>query len=136
MFSVDLTIGLSNMGFLSPDGICHSFDQRANGYARGEGFGALVIKPLLSALRDGDTIRAIIRATGSNQNGRTSLAQPSKEAQIRLIEETYKRGHLNMSATQFVEAHGTGTATGDPIEAMAIGEAFRPWRAKNDPLLM
>lgn len=124
------------MGFLSPEGICHSFDERANGYARGEGFGALIIKPLSSALREGDTIRAVIRATGSNQNGRTSLAQPSKASQVRLIEDTYHRAQLDMSSTHFVEAHGTGTATGDPIEAMAIGEAFRRHRPKDSPLFM
>ncbi|KAL9618085.1 MAG: hypothetical protein Q9160_007155 [Pyrenula sp. 1 TL-2023] len=134
VYSVDFNISLSNMGFLSPDGMCHSFDQRANGYGRGEGFAALIVKPLSSALRDGDTVRAIIRATASNQNGLTSLGMPNKDAQRRLIEETYRRAGLDMSLTQFVEAHGTGTAVGDPIEASAIGEAFGRWRAKNEPL--
>lgn len=124
------------MGFLSPEGICHSFDKRANGYSRGEGFGALIIKPLTAALRDGDTIRAVIRATGSNQNGYTTLAHPNKEAQISLIQKTYQRANLDMSVTQFVEAHGTGTSAGDPIEAAAIGEAFRSSRARKSPILM
>lgn len=136
MYSLDLTIGLSNMGFLSPDGECHSFDERANGYARGEGFATLIIKPLDLAIRDGDTIRAVIRATGSNQNGQTALASPNKEAQIRLIEETYNRAQLDMSLTHFVEAHGTGTSVGDPIEAAAIGEAFKARRSSSDRLLM
>jgi len=135
--SLDLTIGLSNMGFLSPDGMCHSFDKRANGYARGEGFGALIIKPIQEALRDGDTIRAVIRATASNQNGRTNLAHPSREAQTRLIRETYRRARLDMSVTQYVETHGTGTATGDPIEAAAVGEAFRTSRRdQQNPIFM
>ena len=124
------------MGFLSPDGFCHSFDERANGYSRGEGFAALVVKPLHQALQHGDTIRAVIRATGSNQNGLTSLATPSKEAQIRLIRDTYKHAKLDMSLTHFVEAHGTGTATGDPIEATAIGEAFGHRDRGNGPLFM
>ncbi|KAF2498730.1 putative polyketide synthase [Lophium mytilinum] len=135
IYSLDFTIGLSNMGFLSPEGICHSFDQRANGYARGEGFGSLIIKPLSSALRDGDTIRAVVRATGSNQNGYTTLAHPSKDAQIRLIQDTYRRARLDMSVTQFIEAHGTGTSAGDPIEAAAIGEAFRS-SSRKSPLLV
>lgn len=97
------------MGFLSPDGVCHSFDERANEYARGEGFAALILKPLSSALRDGDTVRAVICATRSNQNGLTSLTQRSKEARIRLIEETYPRARLDMTVTRFVEAHGTET---------------------------
>jgi acyl transferase domain-containing protein len=125
------------MGFLSPDGMCHSFDERANGYARGEGFGALIIKPIHQALRDGDAIRGIIRATASNQNGRTNLAHPSKEAQIHLIQETYRRAQLDMSITQYVETHGTGTATGDPIEATAVGEAFSRSRLnQKSPLFM
>ena len=64
-------IPLTNLNFLSPDSKCHSFDHRANGYSRGEGFGVVIIKPLKNALRDGDTIRAVIRATGANQDGRT-----------------------------------------------------------------
>ena len=66
-----MTMALANMGFLSPDGRCYSFDERANGYARGEGFAVIVIKPLSDAIQDGDTIRAVIRGTGSNQDGRT-----------------------------------------------------------------
>lgn len=94
------------MGFLSPDGICHSFDHKANGYARGEGFGVVIIKPFADAVRDGDTIRAVIRATGTNQDGNTPLAQPSKEAQARLIAETYRRAGLDLHKTRYVEAHG------------------------------
>lgn len=128
IFSLDLTIGLSNMGFLSPDGICHSFDYRANGYARGEGFGAVVIKHLSDAIRDGDTIRAVIQSTRTNQGGDTPLAQPSKEAQARLISDTYKMAGLNTSETRYVEAHGTGTAIGDPLEATAVGTSFTAGR--------
>jgi acyl transferase domain-containing protein len=94
------------MGFLSPDGECHSFDHRANGYARGEGFGTVIVKRLSDAVRDGDTIRAVIRATGSNQDGNTPLAQPSKDAQTRLISDTYRRAGLVLSKTRYVEAHG------------------------------
>ena len=129
-----MTIGLSNMGFLSPDGVCHSFDHRANGYARGEGFGVVIIKPLSAAIRDGDTIRAVIRSTGSNQDGRTGLAQPSKEAQVRLITDCYRRANLDPGITRFIEAHGTGTALGDPLEAMAIGTSFACGRPQTDPL--
>ncbi|KAI1490502.1 putative polyketide synthase [Biscogniauxia mediterranea] len=118
----DFFITLSSLGFVSPDGVSHAFDSRANGYGRGEGFGVLVIKPLKTALGDGDTIRAVIRATHTNQNGRTSLAQPSKELQARLIRDTYSNAQLDMSLTRFFEAHGTGTAIGDPTEAMAIGK--------------
>ena len=70
----------------------YSFDHRANGYARGEGFGIVIVKRLSDALRDGDTIRAVIRATGVNQDGRTpGITQPSSKAQEALIRETYNR---------------------------------------------
>lgn len=94
------------MGFLSPEGISHSFDHRANGYARGEGFGVVIIKRLSDAVRDGDTIRAIIRGTGTNQDGNTPLAQPSREAQTRLITDTYRRAGIDPAETRYVEAHG------------------------------
>ncbi|KAI0142877.1 putative polyketide synthase [Xylariaceae sp. FL1272] len=136
LMSPDLFITLSSLGFLSPDGACHSFDSRANGYGRGEGIGVLIVKDLEEAVKDGNTIRAVIRATGTNQNGRTNLAQPSKEHQLQLIESTYRKAGLDMAMTRFFEAHGTGTAIGDPIEAMAIGNAFAPDRAPDDPLFI
>lgn len=95
------------MGFLSPDSRCYSFDDRANGYARGEGCGVVVLKRVSDAIQDGDTIRAIIRSTGSNQNGHTpGITQPSKDAQASLIQETYKKAGLNFATTRFFEAHG------------------------------
>ncbi|KAI1179866.1 putative polyketide synthase [Nemania sp. FL0916] len=136
ILALDVTLGLSRMGFLSPDGICHSFDERANGYSRGEGFAALIIKPISQAVRDGDAIRAVVRSTKSNQNGFTALAQPSKDAQIRLIRETYHQARLNLAETRYVEAHGTGTATGDPIEATAIGETFGCHRSPDSPVFI
>lgn len=117
---------ISNAGFLSPDGICYAFDSRASGYARGEGFAALILKPLSKAIRDGDNIRSIIRATGINQDGRTpSITQPSVQAQQTLIRETYDSAGLDMSLTGFFEAHGTGTQVGDRIETEVIGSLFR-----------
>ena len=99
------------MNFISPDSRCFSFDNRANGYGRGEGVGVLVLKRLGDALNDGDTIRAVVRATGSNQDGRTpGITQPSRDAQERLIKETYQKAKLDMQTTRYVEAHGTGTA--------------------------
>ena len=103
-----MSIAFSNMNFLSPDGLCYSFDQRANGYARGEGFGVLILKRLSHALRDRDTIRALIRSTGLNQDGWTSggVTQPSKRAQAELIVDTYSRAGLDRNLIGFIEAHG------------------------------
>jgi acyl transferase domain-containing protein len=100
---------LSNMGMLSPDGRCFSFDHRANGYGRGEGIAALILKRLPDALRDGDTIRGIIRSTGTNSDGHTpGVTQPSKISQTLLIQQTYAKAGLSMKPTRYFEAHGTG----------------------------
>jgi acyl transferase domain-containing protein len=116
---------MSHHGLLGPHGRSFSFDSRAEGYARGEGVGTVVVKPLQAAIRDGDTIRAVIRETGVNQDGRTpGITVPSGDAQERLIREVYWRAGLDLEHTRFVEAHGTGTSTGDPIEAGALARAF------------
>ena len=105
--------GLSNPNFLSPDSRCFSFDQRANGYSRGEGFGVLVVKRLSDAIRHNDTIRAVIRGTAINQDGRTpGITQPSQQAQETVIREAYKNAGLALDQTIYFEAHGTGTAIG------------------------
>jgi acyl transferase domain-containing protein len=116
---------MSYQGFLSQDGRCFSFDQRANGYARGEGVGTVIVKRLSDAIRDGNSIRAVIRGTGVNQDGRTpGLTNPDALAQERLIKTVYARAGLSVNDTAMVEAHGTGTAAGDPIEANGIARAF------------
>lgn len=98
---------LSNLGFLSPDSVCYSFDHRANGYARGEGIVAMVLKPVSQALKDGDMIRALIRATGSNQDGKTpSLTQPNPGSQESLIRSVYERAGLDFSPVHYFETHG------------------------------
>lgn len=117
---------MSHHGLLGGQGRSFSFDARAEGYARGEGVGTVVLKPLSVAVRDGDTIRAVLRETGVNQDGRTpGITVPSAEAQERLIREVYWRAGLDLEETRFVEAHGTGTLTGDPIEAGALARAFQ-----------
>nr|ALQ32782.1 putative polyketide synthase [Fusarium babinda] len=116
---------MSSMSFLSADNKCHSFDASANGYARAEGGGFVVLKRLDKALEDGDTIRAVIRSTGSNQDGRTlGITQPSASRQEELIRATYASAGLSFDKTNFFEAHGTGTKVGDPIECSVIGSVF------------
>ena len=108
MLSPENSVLLGNMNFLSPDGRSFSFDERANGYARGEGVLAVVIKPLADALNDGDVIRAVVRSTASNHDGRTPiLTQPSAEAQEELIRDAYKKAGLGFEHTRYVEAHGS-----------------------------
>ncbi|PVI01286.1 polyketide synthase [Periconia macrospinosa] len=116
---------MSSMSFLSPHGRCYSFDSRADGFGRGEGIAAMILKPLSQALRDGDNIRAVIRGTEIGQDGRTAgITMPSSDAQIRMISSAYKRAGLDPRDTPYVEAHGTGTTAGDRIEAMALKETF------------
>ncbi|KAL8393845.1 hypothetical protein RB595_003557 [Gaeumannomyces hyphopodioides] len=126
---------LDGAGVLGPDGVSYSFDSRGNGYSRGEGFGVVILKRVSDAIRDGDVVRAVIRNTGSNQDGRSPvITAPSKAAQVDLIERVYAGAGLDPSVTRFFEAHGTGTAVGDPIEAGAIGQVFSSHRSPDAPL--
>lgn len=128
---------LANLNFLSPDSRCYPFDARANGYSRGEGFGVLIIKRVADAIADGDTIRAIIRGVGANQDGRTpGITQPNCSAQEAMIRETYMKNDLDIGATRFFEAHGTGTPVGDLVEAQAISAVFKDVRTSTDPLFV
>ncbi|KAI5463900.1 hypothetical protein BGZ63DRAFT_453186 [Mariannaea sp. PMI_226] len=113
--------GLNALGFLSPQSRCFSFDVRADGYARGEGVGVIVLKHIEDAIRDGDPIRAVIRGTGLNSDGRTAgITLPSSMAQQSLIANTYRMAGLTLDKTQYVELHGTGTKAGDSAELRAI----------------
>ncbi|KAL7624922.1 hypothetical protein AAE478_004136 [Parahypoxylon ruwenzoriense] len=126
---------LSNLNFLSPDSVCYSFDHRANGYARGEGVICVVLKTVSNAIQDGDVIRAVIRSTGTNQDGKTpSLTQPSSHSQESLIMDVYSKAGLDLDSTRYFEAHGTGTPVGDPIEMRAIGNVFGTHRSNQEPL--
>ncbi|KAI1140606.1 hypothetical protein F5Y05DRAFT_410453 [Hypoxylon sp. FL0543] len=128
-------ISLSTLQFMSPDSRCYSFDDRGNGYAKGEGFGVLVLKPLADAVAAGNTIRAVIRSSATNQDGRTpGLTQPSQAAQENQIREAYQVGGLDFRDTRLFEAHGTGTILGDTIEAGAIAAVFQKYRDSENPM--
>lgn len=119
----------SNLNMLSPHGRSRMWDASANGYARGEGVAAVVLKTLSAALRDGDHIECIIRETGVNQDGKTpGITMPSSSMQAALIHDTYTRAGLDPTKEtdrcQYFEAHGTGTPAGDPQEAGAIHKVF------------
>ncbi|KAJ5561983.1 hypothetical protein N7535_003554 [Penicillium sp. DV-2018c] len=129
----NFTQRLSYMHMMSPDGISHSFDESANGYGRGEGIGAVLLKPLSAALADGDNIRAVIRGTGINQDGRTpGITLPSPTAQANLIRSVYERHGISMRDTAYFEAHGTGTPVGDPTELSAVGMTLGQARTPTD----
>ena len=120
------TMSMTEQNVLSKDGSCKTFSADANGYARGEAIAAVYIKRLDDALRDGNPIRAVIRGTATNHNGKTcGMTVPSAKAQEALMRRAYKvAGITDFSKTGFVECHGTGTPVGDPIEASAVGRVF------------
>ncbi|KAJ5503746.1 Acyl transferase/acyl hydrolase/lysophospholipase [Penicillium fimorum] len=122
-------IAESKLKMLSPTGRSRMWDKGADGYARGDGIAAVILKPLSAALADGDHIECIVRETGANQDGRTKgITMPNPMAQAELIRTTYARAGLDLSKPtdrpQYFEAHGTGTPAGDPVEAEAISTAF------------
>lgn len=110
----------------SDEGKSFPFDDRVTGgFGPGEGSACVILKPLQKAIDAGDNIRAIIRNTGTNQDGRTlGISRPSADAQAALIRSVYKSAQLDIAETAYVEAHGTGTKVGDPIEAAAIASTF------------
>ncbi|PQE21953.1 polyketide synthase protein [Rutstroemia sp. NJR-2017a WRK4] len=128
----------SVLGAVSPTSICHTFDISADGYARADGIGALYIKSLAQAVKDGDPIRGIIRGTAINANGRTGgITHPSPDGQEAVIRRAYERaGGLDPSHTGYFECHGTGTAVGDPLEVSAIGRVFAGSKSTQSPLLI
>ncbi|GIJ99998.1 type I iterative polyketide synthase [Aspergillus viridinutans] len=121
-----MTAVMTAKGVLSPDGTSKTFDAEANGYGRGEAINAIYIKPLQDALRDGNPIRAVIRGTATNSDGKSSgLNVPSQITQESVIRKAYAvAGIDDISDTAFVECHGTGTAVGDPIEVIAVANTF------------
>src|SRR5579862_4905063 len=126
-------LGFCRASMLSRRGRCFAFDERADGYVRGEGGGVVVLKPLQQALADGDRIRAVILGTGVNSDGRTvGLSLPSEAAQAALIRTVYAGAGVSPDDLAFFEMHGTGTPAGDPIEAAAVGRALG--QARHDPL--
>ncbi|KAK7441330.1 mycocerosic acid synthase [Colletotrichum acutatum] len=159
LLSPEMGLELNGLGVLDPSSTSYSFDRRANGYGRGEGIAAVVLKRMSDALRDGDSkdtfpdcqeverdlkmltrtvslaIRAVIRNTGCNHDGHSpGLTAPAKEAQAEIMRLTYEQAKLDPSDTRFFEAHGTGTNVGDPTEAAAISEMFTRYRSAEEPL--
>jgi rhizoxin synthesis polyketide synthase RhiC len=121
-----LHVVASNAEMLSPSGRCRTFDEGADGFVPGEGVGAIVLKPLAAARRDGDHVYGVIRGSGINQDGRTNgITAPSTLSQTELLSEVYRRYEIDPSTIGYVEAHGTGTRLGDPIEVEALTNAFR-----------
>ncbi|MEJ8642032.1 type I polyketide synthase [Streptomyces sp. MS1.HAVA.3] len=120
-------VNFSASGAVSPTGRCHTFDSRADGMVRGEGVGAVVLRRLSDALRDGQPVLAVIRGSAVNQDGRTNgLMAPGPAAQTAVVRQAWSNAGVSAAEIGLVEAHGTGTPLGDPIEIGALKEAFGP----------
>ncbi|WP_437835303.1 type I polyketide synthase [Sorangium sp. So ce1153] len=133
----EMTTALCRTGALAPDGRCKTFDASADGFARGEGCGVLVLMRLEDALADGCRVRAIVCSSGVNHDGASSgFTVPNGRAQESLIRKVWQEGRVEPSEVDYVEAHGTGTELGDPVEMRALVGALGQARPADRPLLV
>lgn len=125
LLAIEPCMNFARARMLAPDGKCKTFSDAADGYVRGEGCGALLLKPLTAAERDGDNILAVIRGSAVNQDGAgAGLTVPCGQAQTKVIEAALYDAGLAADDVGYIEAHGTGTALGDPIELKALAAVF------------
>jgi acyl transferase domain-containing protein/acyl carrier protein len=128
------TIACSQAGMMASDGHCKTFDQRADGYVRGEGCGVVVLKRLSDALKDGDNILAVLRGSAVNQDGRSNgLTAPNGLAQQAVIRQALRQANVQPSQISYVEAHGTGTPLGDAIEVESLWTVLQEGRSADQP---
>ncbi|XP_048587065.1 mycocerosic acid synthase-like polyketide synthase isoform X2 [Nematostella vectensis] len=113
-------------GLLAPDGRCKSFDSSGDGYGRGEGFAAVILKLKDTAVNDGDDIYSEIVSCGMNSDGSQAvpMTAPSVQGQAELARFVLKKSGLQADDIDYVEAHGTGTAIGDVVEITALSEVY------------
>lgn len=131
----DFTLAFRQSRMLAEDGRCRTFDAAANGFARGEGCGIVVLRRLSDALQAGDRILAVVRGSAVNQDGPSSgLTAPNGPAQEAVIRAALEAADVEPASVGYVEAHGTGTILGDPIEVQALGAAYGPGRDPGRPL--
>ncbi|MFH5210445.1 type I polyketide synthase [Antrihabitans sp. NCIMB 15449] len=126
-----LNVFYNQAGLSAPDGRCKPFSGNADGIGRGEGVALLVLRRLDDAVADGLPIRAVIKASAINNDGRSNgITAPSRWAQQTVIGETYRRAGVDPARIAFVEAHGTGTVLGDMIEVKALGNFHATTRSE------
>ncbi|XP_066272275.1 phthioceranic/hydroxyphthioceranic acid synthase-like [Branchiostoma lanceolatum] len=134
----NMFVSLCRAGMASPDGRCKPFSAAADGYARGEGCGVVVLKKLSKALENNDRIWGVIH-TGVNQDGRTTIpiTAPSQSQQEKLLRNIFEHYKFDPHHIDFIEAHGTGTPVGDPVEANSLGNVIGKARKADDgPVLL
>ena len=125
ILSPEISMFLCKAGAMSPSGRCAAFDKRADGMVQSEGCGAVVLKRLSCAVRDGDPILAVIRGTAVNHDGASGgLTVPNPMAQAQLLETAISDAGIQPADLSYLEAHGTGTSLGDPVELAGIARAY------------
>lgn len=135
MASPAANIGFSKLQATSPEGHSKSFDASADGYARSEGGGVILVKRLSDAERDNDIIWGVIDGSCINQDGKSNgLTAPNGVSQKKLIEDTLQKCNLNSCDVDYIEMHGTGTKLGDPIEVQAIMDTYCKNRSRDNLL--
>ncbi|HEX2926791.1 MAG TPA: SDR family NAD(P)-dependent oxidoreductase [Ruminiclostridium sp.] len=108
-----------------------AFDDSSDGTGTGEGVIAIVLKPLSKALKDGDSIYAVIKGSAMNQDGMSiGITAPNAAAQEDVIVNAWKNAGVSPETITYIEAHGTGTKLGDPIEIDGMTRAFRRFTDK------
>ena len=114
-------------GMVSPDGICRTFDANSRGTVFGDGVSVVLLKRLEDAMEDGDSIYAVIKGWGVNNDGASKVGYtaPSVEGQKEVIAQAHALADIDPRTISYMEAHGTGTPIGDPIEIDALTQAFR-----------
>ncbi len=119
------TLSLCRAQALAPDGRCKTFDAAADGYARAEGCGVVVLKRLSRARAEGDLVLALIRGSAMNHDGQSAgFTVPSGAAQAEVVRSALALARVAPDEIDGIEAHGTGTPLGDPIEVAALAEVF------------
>ncbi len=122
---------IGNLGIEAFDGRCKTFDEKANGTNIGDGVAAIIIKKKEQAEKDGDYIYAVIKGSAVNSDGNANgITAPNPEAQVSVIQSAWEKSGINPEKINFIETHGTATKLGDPIEVLALTQAFSAFTNK------
>ena len=135
LLTPESNITLSKARMLSPDSRCKTFSEDADGYARSEGCGVVVLKRLSTAIKDKDTILAVIKGSSVNSDGKSGgFTVPNGTAQEEVIRSALAKANVSPGAIDYIETHGTGTPLADPIEVNTLTKIFSDYHSNEKPL--
>jgi 3-oxoacyl-[acyl-carrier-protein] synthase II len=125
LIAPQVSINFSQAKMLSPDGLCKTFDDSADGFVRSEGCGIVILKRFSDAIADKDNIQAVLWGSAVNQDGRTSsITTPNSLSQQAVIQQALQNSRIEPQQVSYLESHGTGTSLGDLIEIEALSSVF------------